>query len=277
MATSDEEKRSLIVKEIEAWRQSKLLPEQYCDFLQNIYLDDLNERPKGFMGTTLKKIERATGKQWLLTFGSFTLICFVVLHFSAFPLALQIGLSAFVAASFVLFGARKRKGNQMQGMLYIGAGNAFLAAAGYSVVQLNGWYDSSGIVWLLGLCAVTWISLGLLLRFALLHWFGWMAVTILYASLLSQHTSNPSWLEVQVFWIPAALLFGWLSWFFHIRITSIGAVLFATALLLWFMPEVYSAFYSINIELIQIELLAKIVVAGVGMFRLRKQWMEWVV
>jgi hypothetical protein len=40
MAALDNEKRNLVVKEIEAWRRSKLLPEQYCDFLQNLYLDD---------------------------------------------------------------------------------------------------------------------------------------------------------------------------------------------------------------------------------------------
>lgn len=276
MTASDDVKRNLIVNEIESWRRSKLLPEQYCDFLQNIYLDDLNERPKGIMGNTLKKVGHATGKQWLLAFGSFALICFVVLHFSVFPLALQIGLTTVVTAAFVILGTRKRKENQLQGMLYIGAGMAFLAGIGFSVVRLNGWTDNEGIVWLVGLCAVLWIGFGLLLRFAILHWFGWMAFIVLYALLLSQHTASPSWLEVQVFWIPAALLFGWLSWFFHVRNKSIGAVFFAVALILWFMPEVYSALHSVDIQLIQIELLSKIVIAGVGMFRLRKQWMEWV-
>ncbi|WP_372662946.1 hypothetical protein [Cohnella sp.] len=276
MAASDEEKRNLIVNEIESWRRSKLLPEQYCDFLQNIYLDDINERPKGFMSSTLKRIGQATGRQWLLAFGSFTLFCFVVLHFSAFPLALQIGLTAVVTAALVIIGVRRRKENPLRGLLYMGAGMAFLAASGFSIIQVNGWTESSGFLWLLGLCAVIWIGLGILLRFAILHWFGWMAVIVLYALLLSQHATNPSWLEVQVFWIPAALLFGWLSWFLHIRNKAIGAVFFATALILWFIPEVYSALYSINTELIQIELLAKIVIAGVGMFRLRKQWMEWV-
>jgi hypothetical protein len=39
---------------------------------------------------------------------------------------------------------------------------------------------------------------------------------------------------------------------------------------------VYSALYGIDKEWIQIELLSKIVIAGFSMFRLRKQWMEWV-
>jgi hypothetical protein len=104
-----------------------------------------------------------------------------------------------------------------------------------------------------------------------------MAIVVLYAQLLSQQVHSPSWLEVQVFWIPAALLFCWLCWFLHVHYKSAASVLFATALILWFMPEVYSALYAINTEWIQVELLIKIVVAGVAMFRLRKRWMEWVV
>jgi hypothetical protein len=276
MAALDEEKRKWFVKEIESWRRSKLLPEQYCDFLQNLYLDDLNERPQGLMGNTMKKIGHATGKQWLLTFGIFSLICFVVLHFSAFPLALQIGLTAIVTAAFALVGGRLRDKNPMLGRLSIGAGMAFLFGAGFGVVQLNGWIEEEGMLWLLGFCALVWIGCGILMRFAVLQWFGWMAIVVLYALLLSQHVNSPSWLEVQVFWIPASLLFCWLCWFLHVRYKSAGAVLFTIALILWFMPEVYSAVYEINTEWIQLELLIKIVVAGVAMFRLRKRWMEWV-
>jgi hypothetical protein len=277
MAASNEEKRNLIVNEIESWRRSKLLPEQYCDFLQNIYLDDLNERPQGMVAHVMRKVGQATGKQWLLTFGIFTLICFVVLHFSAFPLPLQIGLTAIVTAAFVVVGVRLRKENPMRGLLTIGAGMAILAGMGSSVIAINGWIDNSGMLWLLGLCAGVWISCGILLRIALLHLAGWMAFIMIYAALLAQHVPDPSGLEVQIFWIPAALLFGWLSWFFQIRNKAIGAVFFATALILWFMPEIYSALYSMNMGWIQVELLVKIVIVGVGMFRLRKQWMEWVV
>ncbi|MCD9024474.1 hypothetical protein [Cohnella silvisoli] len=276
MAALDEEKRNLIVKEIESWRRSKLLPEQYCDFLQNLYLDDLNERPQGVMGTVLKKIGQASGKQWLLSFGSFTLICFVVLYFSAFPLALQIGLTAVVTAAFVLVGGRLREKNPLRGLLSASAGMAFLLGTGFGILQLNGWANGSGPLWLLGLCAVVFVGSGIGLRFALIHWFGWMAIVVLYALILSRHVPNPSLLEVQVFWIPAALLFCWLSWFLHVRFKSAGAVLFATATILWFMPEIYSALYVVHTDWIQVEILIKIVVAGVGMFRLRKQWMEWV-
>ncbi len=276
MAVMDEEKRNLIVKEIGAWRRNKLLPEQYCDFLQNIYLDDLNDRPKGILGNAVKKIGQASGKMWFIAFGIFSLICLVVLHFSAFPVSMQIGLSGVITAAFIGIGGKMRVENPLRGMSIIGTGMAFMAGVGFGILQLNGWAGNSGTMWLLGLCAAVWIGLGIYLRSALLHGFGWLAVVALYALLLSEHAPTPSLFGVQIYWIPASLLFLWLSWFLHVRHKSAGAVLFSTGLILWFMPEVYSALYGIHTEWIQAEILLKIVIAGVGMFRLRKQWMEWV-
>jgi hypothetical protein len=276
MANLDEEKRKWVVTEIESWRRSKLLPEQYCDFLQNIYLDDLNERPQGIVGNAVKKIGQATGKQWFLAFGIFSLICFVVLHFSAFPVALQIGITSAVTLGFLLTGVKLRKRNMLKGTLWLGAGMAIPFVAGLGILNMNGWAGDTEILGLLGGCACIWIVFGLGLRFAALHWLGWMALIVLYSLLLSEHVPDPSGLEVQVFWIPAALLFGWLSWYLHVKFKSTGAVFFATALLLWFMPEVYSAINAVHTNWIQIGIMLKIVLAGVGMFKLRKQWMEWV-
>ncbi|MFC5403018.1 hypothetical protein [Cohnella soli] len=276
MAEANEQKREMIVKEIESWRRNKLLPEQYCDFLQNIYLDDLNERPLGPIGNAVKKIGQASGKLWLLSFGSFALICVVVLHFSAFHPLLQIGLAVAAAAALTVIGARSREVSPMRAWLSMGAGMVLLIGVGYAIVGINGWRSDSGTEWLLGCCAFIWLACGLALRSTLLQGGGWLAAIVLYALLLARHVSDPGIAEVQLFWLPAALLFAWLSWFLHVRVKSAGAVLFATALVLWFMPEVYSALYGIGENWIQAEIVVKILVAGLCMFRLRKQWMEWV-
>lgn len=276
MAAMDDDKRKSIVNEIESWRRGKLLPEQYCDFLQNLYLDDLNERPSGLMGAAVHKIGQASGKQWMLVFGSFALICAVVLHFSAFPALLQIAITGIVTAAFIGVGGWLRDKQPIRSFLWIGAGMVFLPVAGFAVLALQGWNEGAGPELLLGICALVWIFCGIALQFALMHWFGWMAIVVLYAILLASHVPTPSWLEVQVFWIPASLLFGWLSWFLHVRYKPAGAVFFSAALIVWFMPEVYCSLLKINPELIQLQLMCKIIIAGVGMFRLRKQWMEWV-
>ncbi|MCC3372814.1 hypothetical protein [Cohnella sp. REN36] len=276
MPALDEDRKKWIVREIETWRRGKLLPEQYCDFLQNLYLDDLTDRPKGPLGEAVRRVGRASGKQWALTIVIFSLICLIVLHFSAFPLALQIALGVLGTAGFVGWGARRRERQPARGLALTGAGMLFQFGIGLAVLGIHGWTSGAGPVALVALSSLLWICCGLALRFSLLHGLGWIGIIGLYAWMLSRQVPDPSWLEVQVFWVPAALLFGWLSWFVHVKFKATGTVLFANALILWFMPEIYSALFDVDRAWIQLELLVKIAAVGYGLFRLRKQWMEWV-
>jgi hypothetical protein len=273
----DEDKRKTIVNEIESWRRSKLLPEQFCDFLQNLYLDDLNERPKAALGTAVHKIGQATGKQWILVSGIFALICIVVLHFSVFPLPLQMGLVGLVTTGFVALAGWWRDNHPLRGLLAMGSGMMFLFGSGAVILSLHGWTKGIGPIALLAICAAMCIGCGLIVRLALVHWFGWMAIIALYARLLFLHAPHSSWGETQLYWIPAALLFVWLSWFLHVRLKSVGVVFFTTGVIVWFMPELHAAMSGIDPQWIQLGLLGKILVAGVVMYRLRKRWMEWVV
>ncbi|MFC5703642.1 hypothetical protein ACFPVX_20345 [Cohnella faecalis] len=276
MPALDDEKRKLIVNEIEAWRRGKLLPEQYCDFLQNLYLDDLDERPKGIAANAVRRIGQASRKQWMLVFGIFALICVVVLHFSAFPLALQIGLVGLTTTGFVALGGKRREQAPLKGTAVLGAGMLFLAGTGAAVLKLHGWTEGWGPIVLLSICGVLWIGCGLALRVSLFHFSGWVALIVMYALLLNRHIIDPSWIEVQAFWLPASFLFGWLSWFAHGRVRSAGTALFAVAIVLWFMPEAALALNGADPQQIEIGFLIKVIAMGAGMYRLKKQWMEWV-
>lgn len=276
MPPLDEDKRKWVVREIESWRRAKMLPEQYCDFLLNLYLDDLTVRPKSAAGEKLRQIGQAPGKQWLYAVGIFSLICLVVLHFSAFPLALQIAVAVVGTGVLVGLGSRYREPLPARGLTLLSAGMLLLPAAGTAILHVHGWTEGPGLFVMLLASALIWIVCGIAERFAVLHWLGWMGIIALYAAVLSRQVPHPSWLEVQVFWVPAALLFAWLSWFVHVKFKATGAVLFATALILWFMPEVYSALFGVDRDWIQVELLVKIALVGTIIFRLRRQWMEWV-
>jgi hypothetical protein len=271
------DKRKLIVSEIEAWRRSKLLPEQYCDFLQNLYLDDLDDRPKGAVETAVRIIGQAPRHRWMLVFGIFALICVVVLHFSAFPLALQIGLVGLVTTGFVYLGGRWREERPGRSLLAMAAGMLFLFGAGAAVLELHGWTVGTGPIVLLAVCAALCIGCGLIVRQALIHGLGWIALIALYARLLFQHVPEPTWAETQLFWIPAALLFMWLSWFTHVRFQSVGIVLFVNGLIVWYMPELESALSGLGVNDVQFGLIGKTIAAGWLLYHFRKQWMEWVV
>lgn len=276
-STDPEEKRNLIVREIEGWRRSKLLPEQYCDFLQNLYLEDLDDRPKSALEAAVRKIDQASVKQWILVFVIFSLICVVILHFSVFPLALQIGIAGLGTTGFVALGGWQRDKRPLAALLTMIAGMLFLFGAGAVILELHGWTEGAGPIVLLSVCAATCIGCGLIVRLAFVHGLGWLALIALYARLLSVRVPEPSWAETQLFWIPAALLFFWLSWYLHVRFRSVGAVMFANGLIAWYMPELQAALSGIDLSWVQAGFLGKTVLTGIGLYLLRKRWMEWVV
>ncbi len=276
-ALGNDEKRKFIVNEIEAWRRSKLLPEHYCDFLQNLYLDDLTDRPKGAVEKVVRSIEHASRKKWILYIGIFALICLVTLHFSVFPLPLQIAVVGLVTTGFVALGGMWREPHPIRALFAMGGGMLFLFGTGAVILRLHGWDDGAGPIVLLGVCAALCIVCGLLLRLPLIHWMGWLSLVALYAKLLIRHIPEPSWAQTQIFWIPAALLFLWLAWFLHVRFRSVGAVLFGTGLIVWYMPELQGVLGGVPAEWVQAGFLGKTIMMGLGLFRLRKQWTEWVV
>lgn len=100
------EKRKIIVNEIDNWRKSKLLPEQYCDFLLNLYLEDPAERPKKLLGISTVSIMNSGWKSWILVISSIALIFLYVLNFTSFGLPLQIASGALLLIILYWAGAR---------------------------------------------------------------------------------------------------------------------------------------------------------------------------
>lgn len=274
----NEERRKIIIREIDYWQRNKLLPDQYCDFLMNLYMSDeeLERRASGWTRRAVSAAGRAGGKQWILAFGSFSLICLVMLYFSAFHPVLQTALILLAVVLLLFFGLRQRRKSEPAGLTLIGLGMLTLLGAGIYMLVLHGLDKPLWVSLLLTGCGLFWIVFGIAARFPALHFCGWAAVFLVYAMLLARGNEQPAWYEVQLFWVPAAFAFGWFSWFVHRWSKPSSAVLFAAAALLWFMPEVYAAFLLGQPAWIQFALIAKIVLGGSVIFALRRQWTVWV-
>ncbi|QYR20124.1 hypothetical protein KZ483_19995 [Paenibacillus sp. sptzw28] len=273
----DQERRKTIVKEIEHWQRSKLLPDQYCAFLLNLYLETDEERAQStFAGKTVHVLKRASWKQWFLAIGIFSLICFVILYFNVFHPLLQIGLAASGVFGLLLSGQRYRRKNESAGLALVGSGMLLMLGSGLYMLelhQLTAWGWKAG---LLTVCSLFWITFGIGTRIPVLHLCGWMASFLVYAWLLSNYTDSPEWYEIQFYWLPASFVFGWLSWFFHRWSRPVAAVLFVAGGLIWFMPELYSAVFAQEQAWLQVQLIVKITAGGLLLFALRKQWIAWV-
>lgn len=277
----DKERRQIIVKEIDHWRRSKLLPDQYCDFLLNLYSDPdeprlTNHHPNA-VGKAIAAVQKATGMQWFLTFGTFTFISIVVLYFSRFHPLLQIGVIACAVACLLWIGKRYYKRSEAAGLSFTSIGMLTLLGGGLYMFELHGLEQWGWKTSLLGICALFWIGYGIIMRIHVLHFCGWVAALLVYGWLLSQFTASPKWYESQLYWLPLSILFGWGSWFIHRWTKPVSAVLLAVCLITWFMPEIYTLIILKEAAWVQLQIIIKIAIGGALLFSMRKQWMVWIV
>ncbi|MFK7693430.1 hypothetical protein [Paenibacillus sp. HJGM_3] len=273
----DSEKRTLIVREIEQWRRSKLLPEQYCDFLLNLYMDDTVERERKVAGVSVQAIQSSRWHVWLLIFGAAAVIFFLALHFNSFPSPLQIGLlGAAVIGSYVLGIAASRKSPVLAYSL-VGVGSAALLAAGVLMLRLAGKDDPGLFVAYVAFCCVIWIAIGILARMGLFQYCGWIGLLLVYAWLLQDQEASHSWVGAQLSWLPLCFLFGWFGWLLLRRKMSPGSILLLVAFTIWLLPEIYGFYIEGRMDpMFQASLTVKLLAAGAGLFATRKKWIEWV-
>ncbi|PZD93924.1 hypothetical protein DNH61_20740 [Paenibacillus sambharensis] len=273
----DQERRTVIIREIDYWRRNKLLPDQYCDFLLNLYaVQDQERTPSGWTGKAATAVQKSSGKHWLLAFGAFSLICLVALYFNAFHPLLQTALSLTVVTFLLSYGQRKRAVNESAGLSIIGIGILYKLGIGLYMLHLHDIQAWGWTAAFLAGCSVFWIIFGMGAGIPLLHLGGWVAAILVYALLLAKNTADPAWYEVQLYWVPVAFVFGWFSWFVHRWSKPASAVLLLTGVLLWFMPEVHAAIILAEQDWIQVQLIVKIGLGGTMLFFLRKHWIAWV-
>ncbi|MBD2844436.1 hypothetical protein IDH44_04480 [Paenibacillus sp. IB182496] len=272
----DAERRKVIVNEIEHWQRSKLLPDQYCDFLLNLYVDDPS-KAGGWLGKTTDALQRSSGKAWLLGFGVTSLILLILLYFNDLHPILQIFIVLTSTLLLFVYGVRIRSRSEATGLSLIGASMLILLIGGLHLLRAAGYESWSAAAGWLAFCALLWIGLGCMLRIPLLHLCGWLGAILVYAAMLAAGTESPAWYDVQLFWLPAAFVFAWGSWFFQRWSKPAGAVLLLTSIMLWFMPEVYHALLLPMPDELALQLVIKLSIGGAVMFFLRKKWIAWVV
>lgn len=278
MAQDKQEKRKIIINEIEHWRHSKLLPEQYCDFLLNLYMEHPDERPSStsssFSAASLSSLH---WKSWFLGFVIFALICFVVLHFNGFHPALQILTTLIWVGACYVIGASVRPRNQMLSQMVLGVGSLSMLGIGLILLKLHDLDNGTGVASLVAFCSVIWLFTGIFMRVGLLHFCGWIGLALLYGAFLTRAVPHINGGLVQLFWLPVSFLFIWLSWFVHHKNRTGSSVLFLVGGLLWFMPEIHQMlFYHVELGVVQLALFGKIALAALLLFSLRKKWIVWV-
>ncbi|MEB3100677.1 hypothetical protein [Ferviditalea candida] len=271
------EKRKILVREIEHWRSSRLLPEQYCDFLLNLYIEDsgMPGKPK----RSAKLFHQRKNGNWLsltiIFLVIFTSISFFALHFNSFSLSFQIISALLLLIALYGLGFWKRSSNLALSYSAFGLASLAVLFIGEFLLKRYG-YDPGWMIGYVGLSGLVWIVTGWLARIGPIHLSGWVAVLYDYGWLLSRGDITEAWL-LQLMWVPGCLIFIWLSSVLHERNKSVGRVFFMVSCIMWFSPEIYDmVIHEINIG-IQVSLAVKLIASVTLLLIFRRKWMEWVV
>lgn len=273
----DAAKRKILLNEIEYWRRSKLLPEQYCDFLLNLYSDH-NEIAATRSPSRAATVKNSKAKVWLLLIGLVSSISLLVLNFIEFPTPLQIILGVFFVLSFMAAGIVMRKRNLSLSYVCIGASCLLMLFLGEWMIQK---FDITQSLWpasYLAICCGLWVVLGISLRMGFLHFCGWAGMMLVYGWFIAAGESMSYNLPLQAGWLPWSAVFIWFAWLARKQNQSASRVFLVLAVFSWLLPELYSVFLGEPVQYLpQIILIAKMFVAGLLLYVLRKRWIEWVI
>ncbi|MGG4217420.1 hypothetical protein ABEW32_04205 [Paenibacillus jamilae] len=274
-----EKKRTILLHEIEHWRQSRLLPEQYCDFLSNLYRKDENPAQSQNRNNTglLTYLRHGHGMAWLLGFVIISCICLIGFYFTAFPLPMQICLASAISAICYGMAAVWRSSAKSLSAMLSTLGSAIMLGSGVWIIQLH---QGEAKVWylvLVGLCGLVWCLVGLTLRISLLHYCGLAGLLLVYAVLVGRYWPAATLAMLEVFWILHAALLVGLSWWVHRRFPRLALVYFAIGMTLVFMAEADTIVlrHQAAGEVMFYCILKLAFVVGI-LFWTRKKWITWV-
>ncbi|GAE33412.1 hypothetical protein [Halalkalibacter akibai] len=108
----DKQRKEIILKEIKYWKETKLLPEKYCDFLITLYTE-------GDQADNESSIKKNSPLQAILIFlciQAMFLLAILVIYFTDFSIVLQMGIVVFIAMTIIII-ARKTS-NELLFSLY---------------------------------------------------------------------------------------------------------------------------------------------------------------
>ncbi|WP_068774389.1 hypothetical protein [Paenibacillus sp. FJAT-26967] len=273
----EQDKRALIVKEIEQWRRSKLLPAQYCDFLLNLYMEDGQEPSKRVFGISAKSIRTSHWKFWLAAVIGVMIMSLTLLNFNSFGISLQIGVSAVFVVCWYIISFRQKDEAPLKAHLSSGIASASLIGFGVWILYANGLGQQLPVGIFIALCGAVWLLAGLAGKFPMLQYCGWIGLLVTYGFILSDRLEPATWYKLQLGWLPISFVLMWGGWLIQHRWKKPGVVMLLAGATVWFAPELFGLAWGTSAEqLLQLSLIGKVAAAGVALFAYRKNWTEWV-
>lgn len=271
----DAERREIIVREIERWRQGRMLPDHYCDFLLRLYDSEGQWSGRRFGPISTDSVRRAGVAHWFAVVAAIATVACFVFYFTSLGLALQVVLTAGAVGTAFWAGARFRRQSFAKSCTSFAAGSLVLLAAGYAILADHGWLDAALLMLWTVLCCTVWIAIGVAARLRVFLFCGAVGLLLAYARLLTDQAEAQVW-AVEAGLLAASALFFWLGGLLLKGHRESAVVLLALGLLSWLFPEPF-------LELAFAEppgwapavFVLKLLVAGGVLFQFRNRWTKW--
>ncbi|AKF95094.1 hypothetical protein NW801_22920 [Brevibacillus laterosporus] len=308
----DDQRRKIIITEIENWRRNHLLPEHYCIFLLNLYTEGKHapnqEEPitkkrffffpnrkarmdklynqQAFIQSASTQIQGSGKEAQILSVKLMGGIFFIGLviavmlllafYFNAFSIPMQMSILVFSwILAYVLAFVFKRKIPLLSYFFLL----VTILIAIASLYYFGEKWKISQVTYLWWLLLVAGYSLlhGLLFRYSLFIVAGLIGIGILYGTaMLTRMGEFFSWTNIELYWVPLAFLMIGLGYLFHARHQQLAYTLVASGLLYFFGPEISSLWVpEASREMMQIILGIKVLLSGLLLTITRRYWLEW--
>ncbi|MFD1018783.1 hypothetical protein [Thalassobacillus hwangdonensis] len=178
------DRTSIIIKEIRYWKESRMLPEAYCDYLLALYTQGdgitevKEESPKG-RGTSLQRVIILMINLFLLPL-SFLVIYFTEMTYIMQTVILSINVGISFGTFYLLFQSRQYR-RDVHIPLIVGLLNLLML----SIYTINHWFST---IWLLGavhlMNCILWFIIGRKLDLQYLKVGGFIGVLVFIISLV---------------------------------------------------------------------------------------------
>jgi hypothetical protein len=281
----DEQKKKVILGEIDYWRRSHLLPAHYCDFLLNLYTEGSKDGASGTKSIveavasddsipafTLPRFE----KKWLTIIPSVAFVLYLAFHFTDFTMTMQMAILAILTAAAYILAFVGEK-SSIYRHIFLGSASVLLAVSGIYILKYYK-YSLSYLLAFLALCCVIWFITGFAAHKKYISFTALLGLQGIYGWLTySKLVRDFSWWRVECFWMSVGVTLVVLGMIWNKRQSGTAPLLFFNGILALYAPEIESFFIALaGRNTLLYFLYGKIFLVTFFMLSLKNLWWPWV-
>ncbi|WP_018130522.1 hypothetical protein [Effusibacillus pohliae] len=238
----DSTHKQIILKEIDSWRHNRLLPAEYCDFLSNLYRagETLSPDTNRHLASNRREKPVVPWRRLLGSLAAAGLSLLFVLHFTSFPIWMQIGILAICTVACYWLSFFARLSVSFLRTVFLALACLAVAMDGYYAVEKMGLNQSGAwsasvlvavlVIWMLTgaagrsrmIVAVAWSGIGLL------YGFGIHSIRRIDAAQYGLHS---------LYWLVFAGISGGLAFFLGRTRLNVAPAWAVTGVLAAFVPD----------------------------------------